>query len=295
MNPVEIATHLQLPAKNRWCGILLLDGKYISKHCWLLLAVDYHTLDIVAWLVCEAETEENYSSLVDLVEECGYAIKAIVSDGHPAITALTTPKRPSFVRRGTRRYPRPGVAPALPKKARLEGIPHQWCVIHAERELKGMLAKEGRKTNQKYEPLVPLIRSILFAKTLSKARRYKKHLVSASFGRDYTYQRMTKWIVTHWEEVTLHHTIRVNKHKIPSNSNTVENVIAYINIRLKTLRKLRTKQSAIPITNLIVVNYRTKPLRNTKNKLKRGKSPLALSTGLNKQFDWMQFIKKSTA
>lgn len=33
------------------------------------------------------------------------------------------------------------------------------------------------------------------------------------------------------------------------------------------------------------------PKINTKNKLKRGKSPLALSNGKNIKFDWMTFIK----
>lgn len=46
------------------------------------------------------------------------------------------------------------------------------------------------------------------------------------------------------------------------------------------------------ICNLIVVNFRCKPLINTENKLKRGKPPLALATGKNKKFDWMTFIKK---
>ncbi len=104
MSPVEIARFLGLTKKNRWSGILLLDGKYIRKGCLLILAVDYVTLDIIAWIVVEAETEENYTKLVDLVEQCGYHIKALISDGHPAITSLTTPKK-QFVPKGTRRYP----------------------------------------------------------------------------------------------------------------------------------------------------------------------------------------------
>src|SRR3989344_3595377 len=89
MSPVEIAQAFGLVRKNRWSGILLVDAKYLNKRQLLLLAVDFVTLDIVAWLVVEAETVEQYLRLVDLVQSCGYIIRALVSDGHPAIIALT--------------------------------------------------------------------------------------------------------------------------------------------------------------------------------------------------------------
>lgn len=131
-SPMEIAGAFRLQTTNRWSGTLYLDGKWLGKHLVLLLAVDVGTLDVVAWLVCEAETEENYTQLVDMVEGCGYMIKALISDGEASILALTQPKKPLRVRKGTRTYPRPGWrAKDLSRRSRLEGIPHQWCVIHA--------------------------------------------------------------------------------------------------------------------------------------------------------------------
>ncbi len=104
MSPVEIAVALRLQTVNRWSGILLLDAKYLNKRQLLLLAVDFVTLDIVAWLVVAAEIVEHYTALVDAVEACGYIIRALVSDGHPAIIALTHTPKPSFTRKGTRSY-----------------------------------------------------------------------------------------------------------------------------------------------------------------------------------------------
>lgn len=297
LSPVEIAGKLNLKRFNKWSGIILLDGKYISKGCLLLLAVDYLTLDVVAWIVVEAETEANYITLIDLVEKCGYVIKALISDGHPAITALTAIKKPRFIRKGTRPYPRPGIAPATSARARLEGIPHQWCCVHAEREIKQMVAKFKKKTkttNENYDNLLALVNDILFAKTLISATRYKEQFLKQVIeNKNQLYWQISKFILSHWDMLMLHHKLRIKRRKIPRDSNCIENVISYINIRLKTMRKLRTKQSAIPITNLIVVNYRTKPFRNPKNKLKRGKSPLDLITNLNKHFYWTDFIKKS--
>lgn len=298
MSPVEIAHTLSLHVENRWSGILLLDGKYLNKRSVLLLAIDYTTTDIVAHLIVDSETEESYTALVDLVEKTGYTIRAIVSDGQPAIIALTQPKKPPFIRKGTRSYPRPGVAPAKVKLPRLFNIPHQWCVVHAERELTRYLAKVAsfnKLDEQTYQYLLALTRNVLFAKTLRRAEKYY-HLLLLEVGtRSMVYQQIPRIIHARWHLFTAHHTVRIGRRKIPRSSNSVENVIAYINARLKTMRKLRTAKSAEPICSLIVVNYRTKPLINTKNKLKRGKSPLALASGKNTNFDWKIFIKKSTA
>ena len=174
MSPPEIAHVLNLHRVNRWSGILLLDGKYLNKRSVLLLAIDYQTLDIVAHLVAEAETEENYIKLVDMVEEAGYKVSAVISDGEPSILALTQPKKPSFIRKGTRTYPRPGIPPAKPKLPRLLGIPHQWCCVHAERELRGYLVKAARLTHMdenEFEATQTIIKNILLAKTLSNARK----------------------------------------------------------------------------------------------------------------------------
>jgi len=264
----------------------------LNKKVILLIAVDYLTLDIVSHLVVEAETERNYIRLVDMVEECGYKIKALVSDGHPAIFALTQAKKSGVERKGTRRYPRPGIPPTPKPKARLEGIPHQWCVVHAERDLARHLTKlpKGQKLH-----LRKLIPSVLFAKTLVGAKRQQKKLSEETKRFPKLHEQTTMWIDERWDMLTLHYSLRVNRRKIPRSTNAVENTISYLNQRLKTLRRLRSTSSATNITNLIVVNYRTKPLINTKNKLKRNKSPLSLVTGIKRKFDWMDFIKKSTA
>jgi hypothetical protein len=291
MSPIEIAHTLGFTVANRWSGTLLLDGKYLNKKMVLLVACDYLTLDIVAHLVVEAETEENYIKLVNLIEKCGYRIQAVVSDGNPAILALTQPKKPRW-RKGTRRYPRPGIPPAPQPAARLEGIPHQWCTVHAERDLARKLTKLPERQRLH---LRKLIQSVLFARTLAGAERQIKKLSEAARKFPKLHKETTLWIDEKWEMLTLHHTLRIKGRKIPRSTNAIENTISYLTARLKTLRRLRNTSSARAITNLIVVNYRTKPLVNTKNKLKRNKSPLILVAGKKRKFDWMEFIKKPVA
>lgn len=293
MSPVEIAVALRLRTFNRWSGILLLDAKYLNRRQLLLFAVDFVTLDIVAWMVVEAETVEYYTTLVDMVEACGYTIRALVSDGHPGIITLTHTPKPHFWRKGTRRYPRPGIAQGKSQKPpRLAGIPHQWCVVHALRDIDRYLAKLPEKERTDIHALV---HDMLLAKTHAKANRFKRKLEETTALAAIPARRVTAWIDAHWNMLMIHHTARVGKRRIPRSTNAIENTISYVNSRLKTMRRLRTTASALAITNLIVVNYRTKCFRNPKNHYHRGKSPLALSTGTKQKFDWMKFIKKPTS
>jgi hypothetical protein len=292
MSPVEMSVALRLRTRNRWSGILHLDAKYLNRRQLLLLAVDFVTLDIVAWVVVEAETVEYYTSLVDTAESCGYVIRALVSDGHPAIIALTQPPKPYFTRKGTRAYPRPGILPAPSRKPpRLADIPHQWCVIHALRDIDRYLAKLPEKERTAIRALV---HDMLLTKTLSKACRLKRKLEEATALSPLQARRVTAWISAHWDMLTIHHTVRIGRRRIPRSTNAIENTISYVNTRLKTMRRLRSPVSASAITNLIVMNYRTKCFRNPKNHYHQGKSPLALATGTKKKFDWMTFDKKPT-
>jgi len=292
MNPIEISGALRFRTYNRWSGILILDGKYLNKRSVLLLAIDYGTLDIVAWLVCEVESEENYIALINTVETVGYIIRAVVSDGNFSIITLTQPKKLNRTFKGTRNYPRPGIPPIKHKTARLLDIPHQWCVVHAERELNRYTAKLPKEERKLIDILV---HKILFSNTIKQSEKWKEKLLEEAFNNSVVHKQIAMTIVARWNLLMAHHFIRVKGRKIPKDTNSIENVISYVNTRLKTMRRLRSLNSAEVICNLIVVNFRTKPLINTKNKLKRGKSPLSLVTGEKRRFDWMDFIKKPTA
>ena len=290
MSPVEIAVALRLRTHNKWSGILILDAKYLNRKCLLLLAIDYGTLDIVAHLVCEAETEENYRKLIGMVKSCGYIIRAVVSDGEPGIIALTRPKQLAGYRKWTRRYPRPGIASSTTMVPPLLGIAHQWCVVHAERELKRYVTKVP---NEERRGIESLIHQMLFANTKKQVEKWRQKLLGAVYSHPSIHRIFTVFLISRWALLTAHFTVRVNRRKIPRSTNSIENTISYVNTRLKTMRRIRNFSSAEVICNLIVVNFRSKPLINTKNKLKRGKSPLELATGKKYHFDWMEFMKKS--
>lgn len=290
--PEQVSGALRFRTKNHWSGILLLDGKYLNRNLVLLLAVDYLTLDIVSWSVEYRETVAGYTKLIDSVEACGYVIGALISDGHAAITSLTRETKPITKCKYSRTYPRPGITPAKPKRPRLFGVPHQLCLAHAERDLETLVSKLPKR-DQKL--LLFHCRRILYAKNLKQAQRRQTEFASVSASLPASHQLACLWIFDHWEALTTHHLVRVRGKRIPSTSNTVENIISYLTARLKTVKRLRSLKSAVNIANLIVINYRFKPLENTKNKLKKSKTPLELVIGQKLALGWTDFINKSTA
>ncbi len=269
-----------------------MDGKYLNKNLVLLLAVDYLTLDIVSWSVEYRETVFGYTRLVDSVEASGYVVGALISDGHVAITALTRETKSTTLYKYTRTYPRPGVTPVQPRRPRLYGVPHQLCLAHAQRDLETLVSKLPKKDQKN---LLFHCRRVLFAKNLKQVQKRQSSFASISASLPVAHQLASLWIFDHWEALTIHHLVRVNKRKIPTTSNTVENIVSYLTARLKTVKRLRSLKSATNITNLIVMNYRFKPLENTKNKLKKSKTPLELVIGEKLSLDWTDFINKSTA
>lgn len=212
MNPVEISSALRLRTTNKWSGILILDAKYLNRRCLLLLAIDYQTLDIVAYLVSEAETEENHTRLIDMVRACGYVIRAVVSDGEPGIITLTQPKKPNPYLKYTPVYHRPGHKRADEIKPPLLGVPHQWCVVHAERELKRYIVKLPVEERKNIEPL---IHHTLFAKTIKQAEKWREKLLEAVYYHPKIYRIFQVFLVSRWDLLTTHFTVRINGRKIP--------------------------------------------------------------------------------
>lgn len=278
--PEQVSVALRFRTHNRWGGVLLL-------------AVDCFTLDIVSWSVEYRETVIGYIRLVDSVEACGYVIGALISDGHPAITSLTREPKPAMTYKYTRRYPRPGIAPARPpQRPRLFGVPHQLCLVHAQRDLESLVSKLPKKGRR---VLLSLSHQVLSAKNLQQALKRRRKLALVSTLMASTHHGCSLWISDHWEALTTHHLARIKGRRIPSTSNVVENIISYLNARLKTVKRLRSLKSATNITNLIVMNYRFKPLENSKNKFKKNKTPLELVIGKKITSTWTDFIAKSTA
>ena len=61
------------------------------------------------------------------------------------------------------------------------------------------------------------------------------------------------------------------------------------------MRKLKTHATAEAILNLIVLNYRFKPLDSAQKRWRRGKAHLALAGAKIRGLDWVKVTQKPTA
>ena len=306
----EVAAELRLKERNKWSGILLLDGKVIKTHegnFSLLLAFDFGTSDLISSVFGRYESEEALGKLVRQVKSCGYEIKFLVTDARQAMVNLTQLKacpRP-FVLKGSRHYPRPFYGKPMEvfdpgySKPLLFGVPHQLCVVHLLRDVDKVL-KYPRTTDGERKKL----RNILYRILLS--RRYPSHLAGVRklkerfplTGKEHL--RTADIVLSRLSMITTHFRFRKDnpafkRKKIPNSTNPMENIISYLNQRLKTIRKFKTMESARRVVRLIIFKYRFRKLNGAKNVKRRKKSPLERAGAKIRGLNYLTFIQKSTA
>lgn len=299
----ELNRIIGLDKKNKWSGILLLDGKHIHTHEGKyveLFASDFKTGDVIVKLPAPSENIDDYERLVMLVKRSGYTIRALVSDGEPSIQRLTQPADDN--RRLTRTFPRPSIdgsiKPLRSKRPVLKGVPHQLCCVHFLREVDNILQyRRTRESSNKH--LRYLVHRLLKSRDINSFNhRLKK--IDRFDAETYEHKRVIskvfknkKLLSTHLREKSY-----LDKSKriyIPRSTNSLERLISEFEDRLKTMRRFKTKETAQKTMNLIVVNFRFKRMRNTRNRRKRGKSPIELGTGKTIQVSMYDYMRKSVA
>jgi len=309
-----------------WSHILLLDAKIVKglidvidwrgkikriRRNWaLLLARDFKTHDIIAFRLANGETTAAYTQLIKEVRKCGYVIWVVISDDCPAIGSLFEIKQIRKPIKGNRPYPRPAF-PKRSKKLRrtkkgiLHGIPHQLCTIHFKRGLERILKPRRTKIiGNKF--LFEDCKKLLFVKTYKQAKKVLARIIIKAAKGNYASKTQTEAIsslLKNFGKLTCHLRIKEGRLKlpdgktktIPSTTNPLENNISYLEARLKTMKRFKSRKSALNTLRLIILNFRFKPLKEAKNKKQRGKSPLDLSIKQKLNFDWLKFSQKTTA
>ena len=219
--------------------------------------------------------------MIEQIEQAGYNIKALVSDGHASLLALTQPTTPPW-RKGTQPYPRPGIKPAIPKKPKLFGVPHQLCVVHFLRDVDRLL-KYKKTKNPLSKKLRYRIKRMLEAKTLkSFEHRYKlvtKCEVKTQAQRT-VLLRVKKYkdlLSTHLRQKSFSE--RSKRLYMPSSTNSIERVNSKFEARLGSMKKFKSRGYAEDFVQLIALKFRISSFTRIKNKYKRGKSRIELAGG----------------
>lgn len=76
--------------RNRWCGVLLVDAKYIKvkgykKKIAFIYGIDYLTHDIPVCLLAPTENYQSYKQFFVTLKNSNYRLRGIVSDEHESV------------------------------------------------------------------------------------------------------------------------------------------------------------------------------------------------------------------
>lgn len=241
---------------NRFCGILIVDGKYVKVRGFLkkipfIYGMDYLTHDIVVSMLAPSENTIALTQFFALLKRCHYPLQIVVSDDREAIAQ--------------------GLARIYPN-GRL-----QLCQNHYVENIRQQL---GIRTDLTHQPFFYALKTNVFqADHDAESVRPILHQLFIKFAQhDVDYQCILQDIEMRRKELFAYAAI----HHCPKNSNLIELYNSHLNGRLKTIKGFKHVDSAQRWLNAYTIRRRTKTLTDCKGKFKLLNGHCSLSYTLKK-------------
>lgn len=215
----------------KFCGILLVDGKYIKVKGYerkipVLYGIDYLTHDIPTYIFSQAENYQTCRSFFTSLRLLNYPLQAVVSDDNQNIYQAATSVYPNAVT--------------------------QLCTNHYKENIRSMLAV---RTNSTYVPFMQEI-TMLFAKRRS-------HTEFANLAQKIVYRYKDDphclSILTDIQRRLPQLTAYMYQKHIPMTTNLIESYNSHLEGRLKTIKGFESFSHADTWLNAYFVRRRLKP------------------------------------
>ena len=224
----EYASHIPSPLENyvrnkeKASGIVLLDATFTKvkgEDRSIMLAYDTG-IGIIDYWIDVTENKTAYHYLLQRLDEAGYQILCVISDGHFSLL------------------------PAIEER----GLPHQRCIFHLLKNLRKNLTKEGNWKKPKDHILYSRIKGILktnkiedLPERLDQFRRFQNVFP----GRDEIFD----WFWTILPSAITHLSY---EEKVPRTTALIENINGQIKARIKTMRGMKSERS---LNNLLKILF----------------------------------------
>ena len=257
---------LDLCDPKRFCGRLILDGKYIAvkgfdKKIPFVYAIDYLTHDIVHGDLFPVEDEMSFSQLFQKLYDLGYDLKIVVADD------------------------RPGLKPALNKVfpyARL-----QLCHNHYLENIRGLLRV---RTEERYRHFFNSLRLHVFLEGTDEEKidAGLEHVLKNHAAHSPKLQDII-WEIKRRRE-DLFNYLKVPG--CPNNTNLIELFNSHVNARLESIKGFQSFESARQWLNAYLVRRRTKQLTDCEGKFKHLNKHCSLEFTIKKQALWPDELTK---
>lgn len=253
---------------NRFCGILVIDGKYVKVRGYkqkipFIYCIDYLTHDIPAGVLASSENAEAFKKLFRLLKTCNYPLQIVVCDD--VISSLS----PALL------YYYPKAKIQLCHNHYIENIRKQLCVRTQpdHRKFFRLLCKEIIDKQQNKRQRNTALRN-LFTKRAEKNIRRQYILADIHKRQNYLFN---------------YRTIR----NCPNTTNLAELYNSHLNPRLSGIKGFKSFQNAERFLNAWMLRRRTKPLTDCSEKFKHLNGKCSLEMSIKKQTSLSEIIHKN--
>jgi len=268
MNSLPDNTWLTLKYCNRFCGILVVDGKFVKvrgyqKKIPFIYGIDYLTHDIPVGILIPSESTEAFKKFFRLLKTVNYPLRVVVCDD--VISSL----KPAL----NCHYP----------KARI-----QLCHTHY---LENIRQKLKVRTSQCHVKFFNSLKESLFDehKEEKKLSIILRSFIVGSAKEDAIRQKIIMDIWERRKNLFAYKKIP----NCPNNTNLIELFNSHLNARLKSIKGFKSFESANRWLNAYLIRRRTRPFTSCERKFAKLNHKSSLEMTIKKQAKWPDIFQNT--
>jgi hypothetical protein len=243
---------------NRYCHVLVIDGKYVAvagfeRKIPFVYGIDYETHDIPFGDLYAAEDERSFSVFFGKLRELGYEPRVVVADD------------------------RAGLKQALSKvfpRAKL-----QLCQVHYLENIRQLLKV---RTDDRYAHFFSSLVAHVFRVPEIGITAGLRHVLGDRCGGNKTLENIVHEIVRRRDDLFAYLSVP----GCPRTTNIIESYNSHLEGRLKSVKGFQSFETAQRWLNGCMVRRRTKKLTDCGGCFKRLNGHASLELGIKKQARW---------
>lgn len=251
---------------SRFCGILILDGKYVAVKGFtdkipFIYGIDYLTHDIPLGDLFVAEDELSFSVFFGRLKHLGYPLRAVVADDRGGL-----------------------------KKALLKVFPHARLQLCQNHYLENLRTALNVRTKERYQNFFYSLQRHLFldAKNQQQVVEGLRLVWQNHARRSHKLQNILMAINNRREDLFSYWEIK----DCPNTTNIIESYNSHLQGRLKAIKGFESFDSARRWLNAYLVRRRTKALTDCQGKFKHLNKHASLELTIKKQAQWPDSLTK---
>lgn len=250
LKKVPNSNHISELVCKHFCGVLLVDGKYVhvkgfEKKIAFLWCLDYQSHDVVINKLASSENYQAYLDFFRQLKSVNYPLNTIICD-----------ENESLMMAASYHYPK---------------VKIQLCLNHIKEGIRRDLQS---RTNAEHEHFVKQIEYLFRQRDIYQYSKYASKLVK-EHGTDNRYSNILKGLARKHELLIRHLVDR----DVPATNNLIESFNSHLEARVRSIKGFESYTSAELWLNAYVMNRRLTKFTDCEGKFKylNGKCSLSFT------------------